>query len=333
MAMMFAFRGVDRADAACMKAAAIDKFGPPSVLKLHELPMPEPDDNQVLIQIHTAGVGGWDASMRKGEWKKPGRPKFPRILGLDGSGVVVAKGKNVRRLAIGDRVWAYDYDTQSFYAEYVAIDADNAARVPRRMSLRDAGAAACTGLTAYQGVADQADVRRGQTVFVFGATGAVGSLALQFAKARDARVIATATGRKATELVKTLGAKRAIDARSDDAPDALEQAAPDGIATVLAFAGGRSLERLMDLVSRGGMIVYPNGVEPEPAKRPGVRLKSYDAVMGVREFARLTKATEKARLVVPIDGAYPLARAADAHRRLDGHVLGRIVLSIRRGDG
>ena len=326
-------RATHEAIPATMQAAAIDRFGGPSVLKLHELPTPELGPDQVLIAIHTAGVGTWDAEIRDGSWRKPGRPRFPRVLGLDGAGVVVAKGNRVRRLAIGDRVWAYDYEDGGFYAQYVAVDADRAGRVPKRMSLRDAGAAAVTALTALQGVADAADVRRGQTVLVFGATGAVGTLALQFAASRGARVIATATGRKATELVRRLGARVAIDARSRDAVDRLDAAAPDGVDVVLAFAGGRELERLLELVPRGGRIVYPNGVEPEPERRAGVRMKSYDAAVGADELAALVRATERARLRVPIAAQYPLGRAADAHRRLkQRHVIGRVVLAVRRGD-
>lgn len=173
---------------ATMKAAAIDRFGGPSVLRLHELPTPEPDADQILIQVHTAGVGGWDASVRTGEWKKPGRPRFPRVLGLDGAGIVVAKGARVRRFAVGDRVWAYDYEEGGFYAQYVCVDANDAGRVPRRMSLRDAGVAAATGLTALQGAADSGEIRRGQTVLVFGATGAVGTLAPRSMRATAARL-------------------------------------------------------------------------------------------------------------------------------------------------
>jgi NADPH:quinone reductase len=318
---------------ATMKAAAIDRFGGPSVLQLHELPTPEPDADQILIQIHTAGVGGWDASIRTGEWKKPGRPRFPRVLGLDGAGIVVAKGARVRRFAVGDRVWAYDSENGGFYAQYVCVSADDAGRVPKRMSLRDAGVAAVTGLTALQGVADTGEVRRGQTVLVFGATGAVGTLAVQFAKARGARVIATATGRKATELVRTLGARAAIDARDREAPDELSRISPDGVDVLLAFAGGRDLDRLLEQVVRGGRVVYPNGIEPEPDKRPGVRLDSYDAAGGADAFAQLARATEKARLKVPIAATFPLVRAADAHRRLADHVLGRVAIAVRRDDG
>lgn len=316
-----------------MKAAAIDRFGPPSVLKLHEIPTPEPEPDQILIAVHTAGVGGWDAEMRQGSWGPPGGARFPKVLGLDGAGIVVAKGSRVRRFAVGDRVWGYDSDHAGFFAQYIALDADHAGRVPKRMSLRAAGTAAVTALTALQGVADNAEVRRGQTVLVFGATGAVGTMAVQFAAKRGARVIATATGRKATKLVRSLGARVAIDARSRDSVDDLRAAAPDGIDVVLAFAGGRGLERLLDLVARGGRVVYPNGVEPEPQRRSGVRMRAYDAQGGASELARLARAAEQVRLKVPIDASYPLARAADAHRRVEhGHVLGRVVLAVRRGE-
>src|SRR5690349_8042646 len=226
---------------ATMRAAVIDRYGPARVLELRELDTPEPGPYQVLIEIHTAGIGSWDAEMRSGSWKPPGRPKFPRVLGLDGSGTVVARGARVTRLRVGDRVWAYDFENAGFYAQYVAVNESLAARIPDRMSLRDAGAAAVTGLTALQCVA-KANVRRGQTVLVFGATGAVGTLALQFAASRGARVIATATGRRATDLVRRLGAKVAIDARRADAVDALDAEARDGVDVVLAFAGGRGLD-------------------------------------------------------------------------------------------
>ena len=185
------------------------------------------------------------------------------MLGLDGAGVVAAKGKNVRRFSVGDRVWAYDYDNAGFEAQYVAVDADSAGRIPRRLTLREAGTGAVTGLTALQGVVDHARVRRGETVLIFGATGAVGTLAVQFAALRGARVIATASGKKARDLVRRLGAKSTIDARDRDAADTLAAAAPDGLDVVLAFAGGRELERLLDLVPRGGRVVYPNGVDPD----------------------------------------------------------------------
>jgi NADPH2:quinone reductase len=316
-----------------MKAAAIDRFGPPSVLKVHTFPVPEPGPGEVLIALRAAGVGIWDADIRAGWWPE-GRPKFPLILGTDGAGVVAAKGSKARRFKIGDRVWAYEFINPKggFYAEDVTVNAQHVARVPRRLDLLHAGASAVTGLTALQGIDDQLHVQRGDTVLIFGASGAVGTLAVQFAKRRGARVIGTARGRAATKLVKKLGANAVIDPSKKKAFEQLRALAPDGIHAALALAGGRTLEPLLDLMRRGGRVAYPNGVEPEPRRRPKVRVISYDGIVSPRHFERLNRAVKQARLQVPIAAIYPLAQAARAHERLKrGHVLGRIALRIRRG--
>ncbi len=316
-----------------MKAAALDSFGPPSVLTLHELPVPRIGPNDVLIAVHAAGVGYWDARIRDGSWAE-GRVRFPLVLGTDGAGHVVAKGARVRRLGVGDRVWASAYRNPKggFYAEYVAVDADAAARAPAGLDLLQAGAGAVTGLTALQGIDDVLGVRRGETVLVFGASGAVGTLAVQFAKRRRARVIGTASGRDADALVRRLGADEVFDAREDGAVERLRSLASEGLDAVLALAGGERLERCLDLVRPGGRVAYPNGVLPEPRRRRRIATRAYDGAAGPRDFARLERAVAEARLRVPIANAYPLADAAEAHARIEeGDVLGRIVLSVRRG--
>jgi len=317
---------------ATMKAAAIDRFGPPSVLKLHTLPVPAPGPREVLIALHSAGVGVWDASIRDGSWQPAGRPKFPLVPGTDGAGIVVAKGARVRRFRIGDRVYAYDYANPKggFYAEYVAVDANHAGRVPRRLDLLHAGATVTTGLTALQGIDDALRLRRGETILIFGASGAVGTLAVQFSKRRRARVLATASGRDAVALVKHLGADTVIDARRSDATEKLKAVAPKGIDAALVLASNEELEACLSLVRPGGRVAYPNGVEPEPRRRPKIRLVAYDAAVGTREFTRLERAVVEAKLLVPIAAIYPLAQAAKAHARLErGHIRGRIVLRIR----
>src|SRR5262249_7044355 len=115
-----------------MRAAAIDRFGKPDVLKLHTLPIPGIDPSEILIAIDTAGVGSWDAAIRGGWWPGGGRPRFPLVLGTDGSGTVVAAGSNVRRFAVGDAVYAYSFTNTKggFYAEYVAVHADHVSRAP-----------------------------------------------------------------------------------------------------------------------------------------------------------------------------------------------------------
>ena len=320
---------------ATMKAAAIDRFGPPSVLKVHTLPVPEVGPREVLIAVYAAGVGVWDADVREGSWRIFERPKFPLVLGTDGAGIVAAKGARERRFKVGDRVWAYDYANPKggFYAEYVAVDSNEVGQVPRHLDLLQAGAGAVTGLTALQGIDDKLRLRRGETVLIFGASGAVGTLAIQFAKRHRAHVLGTATGRDATALVRRLGADGVFDPRRDDAIERLRALVPDGLDAVLALAGGPVLEQCLGLVRPGGRVAYPHGVEPEPKRRARIRLVAYDAEAGPREFARLARAATEARLRVPIAAVYPLEQAAKAHQRLErGHILGRIALRIRRGN-
>jgi NADPH:quinone reductase-like Zn-dependent oxidoreductase len=317
---------------ATMRAAAIDAFGPPSALTVHTLPVPTPGPRQVLIEVHAAGVGVWDAQMRAGMYAD-GSERFPLVLGADGAGLVAAIGTGVERLRVGHRVWGYEFPGSNgggFYAEYVAVDEEHAGRVPPRLDLLQAGAGAVTGLTALQGIEDHLDVRDDESVLIFGASGAVGTLAVQFAKYRRARVLGTASGDGAEFLVRELGADHVIDARRDDAVAQLRALAPDGLDAVLALAGGDALERCLDLVRVGGRVAYPNGVEPVPRERASFRLIAYDAVTGQKEFEHLERAVEEAHLRVPIQAVYPLEQAAQAHERLEqGHVLGRIVLQMR----
>jgi NADPH:quinone reductase len=317
---------------ATMRAAAIDRFGGPEVLTLHVLPVPDVGPSEVLIAVHTAGVGSWDADMREGWWPDRKRPSFPLVLGTDGSGTIAAVGSRVRRFAPGDTVYSYGFSNAKggFYAEYVAVAAENVGRLPEILSLKEAGAVTATGLTAIQGVDDVLHVKRGEAVVIHGASGNVGSLALQFAKMRGARVLATASGPDGIAFVRRLGADAAADGWRDDLRAAAIEFAREGVDAVLALAGGKALTRLLDAVRRGGRIAFPNGVEPAPRKRRGLSVQSYDATPGVREFERLGRAIEAARLKVPIATSYPVNQAARAHERLaKGHVLGKIVLRIR----
>ena len=314
---------------ATMQAAAIDRFGPPSVLKPRTMPVPKVGPSEVLIALHAAGVGIWDAKIRDGTWAE-GDERFPLVLGTDGAGVVVARGPRVRRLQVDDRVWAYAFGNSKggFYAEYVAVKAEHVGKVRRRLDLLQAGAGAVTGLTALQGI-DLLRLRDGMTVLIFGGSGAVGSLAIQMARFRGARVLATASGAEATAFVLNLGAEAAIDARRRDAVDRLRELAPDGLDAVFAMAGDEMLDRFLELVRRGGRVASPNGVEPKPRARRNVRAFRYDAVANPRKLAQLASVVEEGRIRVPIAEVYPLAEAAKAHARVErGRVLGRVVLKI-----
>ena len=314
-----------------MRAVAIDRFGGPEVLSVHRLPVPVVDTHEVLIALDTAGIGPWDAEMREG-WYAGDRPAFPLVLGTDGAGAVAAVGSRIRRFRVGDRVYAYSFDNPKggFYAEYVAVPADKVAHFPGRLDLQQAGAIPTTGLTALQGIDDQLHLKRGEAVIIHGASGGVGGLAVQFAKLRGARVLAAASGQDGLALVRRLGADMTVDGRRENITRAASHFAPDGVDAVLALAGGDPLQQCLDALRPGGRLAYPNGIEPEPKKPRGIEVLSYDAVAGIREFERLGRAVEAAKLKVPIAAAFVLADAAKAHRRLAaGHVLGKIVLRNR----
>lgn len=315
-----------------MRAAAIDHVGPASVLKIHELPLPKMGARDVLIGVDTAGVGSWEPEQRSGEWGVEDA-SFPLVLGSDGSGTVVARGPRVRRLRVGDRVYAYSFDLEKkngFDAEFVAAPEPNVSRIPRGLDLLHAGASPAVALTALQGIEDALHVERGDRVVIVGASGNVGMLAVQFAKGRGAHVLGVASGRDGTAFVRRLGADVAIDGKRADIAKVLDDFAPDGVDAILALVGGKVLAACIDAVRPGGRVAYPNGVYPTPRKRRGIKLRSYDAKMGVKESERLNRAIGRSHVVVPIAKQFPLEKAAEAHRRVEkGHLLGRVVLRVK----
>jgi NADPH:quinone reductase len=313
-----------------MLAAAVDRFGGPTELTIHRLAVPKIGPHEVLIALHAAGVGPWDVGIRAGRIVEA-KPAFPLVLGTDGAGIVVAAGARVRRLKVGDEVYSYSWNNPKggFYAEYVAVAADKVARIPKRIDLTQAGAMATIALTALQGIDDALQLRRGETIIIHGASGGVGMLAVQFAKLRRGRVLATASGRDGMALARDLGADAVVDGHRGDIAEAAHGLAPDGVDAVLALAGGAQLDRCLDAMKREGRVAYPSGVEPRPVKRRGMTVIRYDAVAGVRELERLNRAVEEARLKVPIAREFPLRHAARAHERLaKGHVVGKIVLRV-----
>jgi NADPH:quinone reductase-like Zn-dependent oxidoreductase len=275
-------------------------------------------------------AGQWDADMRGGWWPE-GQPHFPFVPGTDGAGAIAAVGSRVRRLKTGDDVYAYSFNNPKggFYAEYVVVPAISAAPVPEGLDLKRAGAIPTTGLTALRGVDDALQLKAGETVLIHGASGGVGTLAVQFAKLRGARVLATASGADGVALVRRLGAEVVVEGRTGDIVAAVRLFTRNGVDAVLALAGGKQLTRFLDALRKGGRLAYPNGIEPAPRKRKGIEMFSYDAVPGIDEFRRLGSAVARARLKVPIAETFKLAEAAKAHERLAaGHVVGKIVLRI-----
>ena len=183
------------------------------------------------------------------------------------------RARRASKLATAFGLYEFINPKGGFYAEFVAVNAQHVAPVPKRLDLLHAGASAVTGLTALQGIDDHLRVRRGTTILIFGATGAVGTLAVQFAKRHGARVIGTAHGRAAMALLKKLRVDGVVDLNRKDGADQLRALAPDGIEAALALAGGKALEQLLDQMRSGGRIAFPNGVEPAPRKRSKIRIR------------------------------------------------------------
>lgn len=314
-----------------MQAAAIDKPGEASVLTLHTLAVPRPDAGEVLIALHTAGVASWDVEIRRHP-EDIKNSKLPLVLGTDGAGVIAALGAGVHGFKVGDEVYAYSWDNPrgGFYAQYVAVPAERVGHLPRGLTLTQAGAIGTTALTALQGVDDALHLKPGETLIIHGAAGGVGTLAVQFAKLRGARVLATVSGEDEIALVKSLGADAVVDGRHGDIVAAAREFAPQGADAVLALAGGESLEQAMDALKKGGRVAYPSGVRPPPKPREGVSIVRYDAIPGPKQFERLNAAIEAAQLKVPIAAQFALADAAKAHERIEaGHVPGKVVLQIQ----
>ncbi len=309
-----------------MKAAAIDRYGGPEVLHAETLPAPRPGPAQVVVRLDAAGIGVWDPYVRSGELELGSR-SFPRVIGNDGAGEVVAVGDDVRRIHVGDRVYAYSF-AGGFYAEYVAVDEDSVAPIPPGLGTEEAGALGADGVTALRGLDDQLHLSAGQALMIYGASGGIGHLAVQLAKRMGARVLAVASGPDGVDLVRRLGADAAVDGKRDDVVRAARDFAPGGLDAALVLVHGESLDPALATVRKSGRIAYPNGVEPPPKSPPGVTTLAYDGEPGREVLERLNRLVAAGPFHVEVGRAYGLEEAARAHRELGQHHLGKVALRI-----
>jgi NADPH:quinone reductase len=309
-----------------MKAAAIDKFGGPEVLHTETLPVPRPKAGQVLIRLDSAGIGVWDPYVRSGELEL-GKREFPQVIGNDGAGEVVAVGDRAKRHRVGDRVYAFGMEG-GFYAEYVAIDENLVAPIPQGLRPDEAGALGADGITALCGLDDQLKLQRGESLMVYGASGGIGHLAVQLAKRMGARVLAVASGADGLELVRKLGADAAVDGKRDDVAQAVRQFAPKGLDAALVLVNGKGLEPALALLRKGGRVAYPHGVEPEPQAPSGVKSLPYDGTPSPEAFERLNRLIAAGPFHIEVGGVYQLENAAQAHRELGRHHLGKLAFRI-----
>jgi NADPH:quinone reductase len=314
---------------AAMRAVAMERFGGPEVLTVKTLPVPEVDAGDVLIAVDTAGVGGGDAGVRSGP--PDGKELLPRVPGDDGSGYIAAVGSRIRRFEVGDKVYALSRNNPKggFHAQYTAVPASKVAHAPLSLDLEHAGAVPVSGLTALAGINLALALQKGESLIITGASGAAGTLALQLAKLRGARVLAIACGSGGVALARRLGADEAADGHHEELAAACRRFAPHGADAVLALAGGQILTACQQALRHGGRLAHPRGIGPGPGRHPGIAVIPFDALCGAHELDILARELASGRLEVPIAAEYSIEQAGEAHERLaEGHVLGRLVLRM-----
>jgi NADPH:quinone reductase-like Zn-dependent oxidoreductase len=311
-----------------MKAAAIDHFGGAENIHVETLDIPEVEPDEVLIHVESAGVGEWDPFEREGGFATMlgTAPHFPYVLGSDGAGTVVAVGERVTRFKEGDRVYGMTLATsKGFYAEYAPVKADHASPLPKNLSIDQAGVMPVDAMTALLGL-EALHVKPGSSIAIFGASGGIGHLAVQLAHRMGARILAIASGEDGVQLARRLGADTAVDGRTEDMKAACKAFAPGGLDAVLLTAGGDAAQQVVDAVRDGGYVAHPNGVEPAPKAPPGVTITAYDCEPEPHVIERLNRLIEAGPFDVHVARTYPLDQAADAHRALDRHHLGKVAL-------
>jgi NADPH:quinone reductase-like Zn-dependent oxidoreductase len=315
-----------------MRAIVIDSFGGVERLRLQTLAVPKADAGEVLIRISYAGVAVWDPIEREGIFAKMMnmQPAFPLILGSEGAGEVVAVGPGVGSPRVGDQVYAVGFlnPKGGFYAEYAAVKADLTHPIPPSMNAEQASTYAVDAGTALRGLDDVLHLKSGESILIFGAGGGLGHLAVQLAKRMGAKVLAIASGSDGVDLCKRIGADLAIDGRADDVVSAARKFASSGLDAALLAAGGPAADKALTTLKSTGRAAYPNGVQPVPKPPAGITATAFDCDPKPQLFARLHRLVGNASFTVHVAKTFQLQQAADAHRMLDTHYLGKLALKV-----
>jgi NADPH:quinone reductase-like Zn-dependent oxidoreductase len=321
-----------------MKAITYCEYGGPEVLRLEEVERPVPDDDQVLVRVRAAALNPYDVHflhgtpyvMRLGAGLR--RPKFTGI-GVDFSGVVETVGKNVTGLKPGDAVFG---GHQGALVEYLVISGQRLVKKPDNISFEQAGAVNIAARTALQALRDAGQLQPGQKVLINGASGGVGTFAVQIAKHLGAEVTGSSSGRN-TELVRTLGADHAIDYTREDYTQGDTR-----YDLIIDNVGNHSLSANRRVLKPSGRYVMVGGEKGKwikPLDR-AVALKVYSlfvrqpmammiARAGREDLALLAELMRQGKVTPVIDRTYKLSEAAEAMRQLEtGRARGKIVIQV-----
>jgi NADPH:quinone reductase-like Zn-dependent oxidoreductase len=307
-----------------MKAIRIHQFGGPEVLRLEDLPPPLPAEAEVVVEVRAASINPVDYKIRSGQYPPVAADKLPIVLGRDVSGVIAACGGKVRELKPGDAVFAMLAPEHGGYAERAVVAAADLARKPLHLDFVQAASVPLAGLTAWQGLFDHGGLRAGQSVLIHGAAGGVGHFAVQFAKARGATVLATASAAD-LDFVRDLGADQAIDYKAQR----FEDIAHD-IDVVFDLVAGETQDRSWAGLRPGGIIVSTLKKPDEAkARQHNARGTNYVAHPDGAQLAEIARLIDASKVVPTVTTVLKLADAATAQRKLEQeHLRGKIVLDV-----
>ena len=308
-----------------MKAIVIHQYGKPDVLKYEDAPLPEPKENQILVRVIAAGVNPVDGAARSEKYAKFFGIRLPFIPGYDIAGVVEKTGGKVTKFKAGDSVYAYiGLGEGGGYAQYAVVTEEEAAPKPKSLTYESAAAVPVVALTAWQALIDTAKLSAGQTVLIHGGSGGVGSFAIQIAKARGAKVIATASTAN-QDFLKQLGAEVAIDYTKQK----FEEVAKS-VDVVLDSVGKDTLVRSYGIVKKGGFVVtLVARIDDAELTKHGIRGASLSVKPDSNELAEIGKLIDEGKIKVVVSQTFSLSEAMKAQEQVaTGHTRGKIVLRV-----
>jgi NADPH:quinone reductase-like Zn-dependent oxidoreductase len=308
-----------------MKAIRIHQYGNSKVLKYEDARIPGIRPDEVLVKVHASGVNPVDWKIREGYMKDRTPRTMPFIPGWDMSGTVEEAGMLVSGFKKGDVVFARpDFSQDGTYAEYVAVKGFELAVAPTSIPLDQAAGVPLTAQTAWMGLFEYGDVGKDLSILIHGASGGVGSFAVQLAKIAGAYVIA-ATSSGNVELVRSLGADVVINYDAEEFERRLEK-----VDRVFDTIGGEIQRRSYKVLHRGGILVSTVGVDEKEAARHEVTGKSYMIVSNGARLGEIANLINQGMLKVVIDSEYPLSEASAAQERSQsGKAVGKIILRVQ----
>jgi NADPH:quinone reductase-like Zn-dependent oxidoreductase len=306
-----------------MRAVVAHEYGAPEVLKLEQVPRPEPQQDEALVRVIASSVNPADPLTLSGKYAKEFGTHLPLIAGYDIAGIVEKTGASVTKLKVDDAVYGYP-TFGGGWADYVTVKEWEVAAKPKSLNFVEAAAVPMGALTAWQALVDVAKLQPGQTILIHGGSGGVGSFAIQIAKARGARVIATASTSN-QDLLKQLGADVAVDYTKTKFEDVAKN-----VDAVLDPVGKETLARSYGVVKKGG-IVMSLVARPDPVElqKHGIRGAGISSHPDAEDLAEIAQLIDSGKIKPIVTQVLPLTDAVKAQQQAaTHHTRGKVVLRI-----